>query len=42
MAKKQTKVDVLDQMHEAALIANEQKKKMDSLKRAAPAPAQTA
>ena len=32
MAKKQTKVDVLDQMHEAALIANEQKKKMDSLK----------
>lgn len=32
MAKKQVKVDILDQMHEAAMIANEQKKKMDALK----------
>ena len=32
MAKKINKVDVLDQMHEASVIANAQKKLMDSLR----------
>ena len=30
MAKKNVKVDVLDQMHEATMIVNEQKKVMDA------------
>ena len=30
MAKKNVKVDVLDQMHEATMIVNEQKKAMDA------------
>ena len=30
MAKKEVKVDVLDQMHQATMIANEQKNFMDS------------
>ena len=32
MAKKQNQVDVLDQMHEATMIVNEQKKTMDSIR----------
>ena len=32
MAKKKNQVDVLDQMHEASVIANAQKKLMDSLR----------
>lgn len=30
MAKKNVKIDVLDQMHEATMIVNEQKKVMDA------------